>query len=418
LQAPENFLLPVDFNPASAAAVVNQALSVQRIFDDLDDRKVGLKIVLLDGARREDKLMPKLANLGLGMQDLSLTSETLVVYPAPINQLAADPVTGSADALAVSFARLIQQPGMNLNDICPALAREAPSSMCLPRVSRTFYFVDPPPQPKEAPPPPTIVQVPVDIFTEVPQQNRTDRQEYKYIPAGRFKLGCVDSPLKENDCEPAEKPQHEVTISKAFWMGLTEVTIDKMERYLGMNRDARARVKIPKAPSKDLPMHSIRQEEAQAFCRWAGGRLPTEAEWEYVARDGREDEVLPLNSENAREKANFFGQKGNDRWQDEAAPVKSFDAGPRKLYDIFGNVWEWTADWFSETYYSNSAALDPPGPASGKGRVIRGGSFYSDWKKHLRISYRRMGDESGGTLVGFRCVIEDSPENRKRFRPE
>ena len=88
----------------------------------------------------------------------------------------------------------------------------------------------------------------------------------------------------------------------------------------------------------DNPMVNVRWEEAAAYCKWAGGRLPTEAEWEYAARAGARNQVFPMNAEDSRDKANFSGRKGNDLY-DFAAPVRKFDPNPFGLYDMAGNVW-------------------------------------------------------------------------------
>jgi formylglycine-generating enzyme required for sulfatase activity len=218
-------------------------------------------------------------------------------------------------------------------------------------------------------------------------------------------------------CEENERPQHQVTITKAFWMGSTEVTILAYKRYIQADPKTR---KLPgEAPQHDKkrdktsnPIGGATWEEAEAFCKWAGGRLPTEAEWEYAARGGKKDEVWPLNDENSRDRANFDGKKGNDIFDFEAA-VKSFDPNDFGLWDMAGNMWEWVNDWYSEKYYMLSPERDPPGPATGKKHVRRGGSWFSDARKHLRISIRQPGDR--GNNVGFRCVLDNTPEIEALF---
>ena len=79
-------------------------------------------------------------------------------------------------------------------------------------------------------------------------------------------------------------------------------------------------------------------DDAEEFCKWIGGRLPTEAEWEYAARGGKANEIVPLNAENARDKANFSGKQGNDRF-DVVAPVKQFDPNGYGLFDMSGNLY-------------------------------------------------------------------------------
>jgi formylglycine-generating enzyme required for sulfatase activity len=162
------------------------------------------------------------------------------------------------------------------------------------------------------------------------------------------------------------------------------------------------------------PVADVGWDDAAAFCGWVGGRLPTEAEWEYAARGGRSGEIYPFQAENARDKANFEGAQGNDRYK-YTAPVKSFDPNSYGLFDMAGNVWEWTADWFSPTYYRESPKEDPKGPPAGKERVARGGSFYSDPAKHLRFSFREKYPPNGLDRVGFRCVLPDGRETRDRF---
>jgi sulfatase modifying factor 1 len=151
------------------------------------------------------------------------------------------------------------------------------------------------------------------------------------------------------------------------------------------------------------PITEVTWEEANQFCEWTGGRLPTEAEWEYAARAGKA-EINP-SLEESRDKANFAGTSGNDTYVN-TAPVKSFDPNEFDLYDMSGNVWEWCKDGFSKTYFASSPASDPQGPAEFKGHVVRGGSWDSDRKEYLRISYRTSMTRSN--KVGFRCVLDDS----------
>jgi formylglycine-generating enzyme required for sulfatase activity len=162
----------------------------------------------------------------------------------------------------------------------------------------------------------------------------------------------------------------------------------------------------------DHPIANVRWEDAAGYCLWAGGRLPTEAEWESAARAGTRNQIYPLNSENSRDKANFYGKHGNDIF-DYTASVRSFDPLlPYQLYDMAGNVWEFVNDAYDPDYYQSSPPTDPKGPTAGKQHVVRGGSYDSDPTDHLRISFRK-GASKPWDNIGFRCVLEDAAQTNK-----
>ena len=174
----------------------------------------------------------------------------------------------------------------------------------------------------------------------------------------------------------------------------------------------------------DHPVIHISWEDAQAYCRWAGRRLPTEAEWERAARGGLTGEVYPWGSER-----NPDGQWLNNIWQgsfpekhtvqdgfEGTSPVKSFPPNAYGLYDMSGNVWEWCHDWYRPDYYSISPSRNPTGPQDSfdpnepliPKRVQRGGSFMcsDDYCTGYRVSARMKGDILSGTFhCGFRTVL-------------
>jgi formylglycine-generating enzyme required for sulfatase activity len=407
----DNFLLPVNYDPASADQLVNTAFSLTRIQQDLEDQKVSMSILLVAGAHDDRQLDRVSASSGLAPPQLSGFEECFL-FSAPLNQTAPAAPAASPGALATALAKAIVQPDSGLNksmlEVASALGNRPFFSN---QVTQPFYFTAPLPP---APPKIVTVQAPrVDVGIQVPQTNKQDREDYKFIPKGTFQMGCVPT----SSCEAAEKPRHEVHIARDFWIGVTDVTVNAYKRFKTP----------PKQPfwsklkdwSEYHPVVNVSWADAGAFCEWVGGRLPAEAEWEYAARGGQADQVFPFDSANARDKANFqnLGPKGNDVYV-YTSPVKSFDSNPWGLFDMAGNVWQWTADWFDPDYYSHSPADDPKGPETGKERVARGGSFRSDPAKHLRISYR-AGFPPKANLkldeVGFRCVLEDTPETRSRL---
>ena len=170
-----------------------------------------------------------------------------------------------------------------------------------------------------------------------------------------------------------------------------------------------------------LPIEKVAFAEALAFCRWRGGRLPTEAEWEKAAR-GPSDRMWPWGNDWLDRRANHgraerlgpsSGQPSHDT-VDSAdgfagrAPVGSFPAGASSfgVLDLGGNVWEWTSTWFSREPPQAAARFDPRGPAFGSERTIRGGGYRSP-PSDLRVT-RRLGLHPDERLagVGFRCVYE------------
>jgi formylglycine-generating enzyme required for sulfatase activity len=156
-------------------------------------------------------------------------------------------------------------------------------------------------------------------------------------------------------------------------------------------------------PSKfkgpDRPVERVTWDEARQYCEAVGGRLPTEAEWEYAARAGT--------------RQSRYGDLAAIAWYDsnsdkQTHPVGKKDKNPWGLYDMLGNVWEWVADRYQADYYKtlSSPAIDPQGPAARTFRVLRGGSWFN-FSRFARASSRFIGEPEGRwNDVGFRCARE------------
>jgi formylglycine-generating enzyme required for sulfatase activity len=213
--------------------------------------------------------------------------------------------------------------------------------------------------------------------------NSQDRLTYVWISPGEFTMGCSPG---DKECVADEAPAHQVTITKGFWMGQTPVTQEAYQRIIGKN------------PSKFkgnrlLPVETVSWVEAQAYCQMVGMRLPTEAEWEYAAR--------------AHSVAARYGNLEDIAWYSNNSGGQTHEVGKKRrnalgLYDMLGNVWQWTADWHGN--YHSGSQTDPSGAGSGRYRALRGGSWGVP-SRYVRVSFRsRFGPDSRNSYFGFRCV--------------
>jgi len=234
--------------------------------------------------------------------------------------------------------------------------------------------------------------------------NAVDGLEYAWVPAGRYRMGCTPG---DANCDPDELPYRDVSIERGFWMGRTEVTVAAYQRFA-----AATGRRLPDAPrfnqewqKSDHPIVNVPWETAGAFCAWAGGRLPTEAEWEWAFRGGHEDWYYPWGTDEpvckrgARNGARFDDGAGcNDAGSERVA---AYAQSPYGLFDMAGNAWEWTLDVWSEP-----GAADESRPR----RVLRGGSWIND-AAYLRASIRSRWFEGAESrdFIGLRCLREGGP---------
>ncbi len=253
--------------------------------------------------------------------------------------------------------------------------------------------------------------------------------KFRLIPPGRFLMGSPDS---EPGREPHEGPQHEVLLTRPFYAGAHDVTVGQFRAFMresgyrteaetdGGNdrlfpdgvwrRDPQSSWQNPGfEQADDHPVVCVSWNDARAFCRWLSGKegrrytLPTEAQWEYACRAGSQSR-FSFGDDDA--------ELGEYAWYGANAERKTHPVGQKKpngwgLYDMHGNVHQWTADWYESGYYHWGPRENPPGPDRGAVPVRRGGSWY-EGVQCCRSAYRRglPGNSRSNrvALVGFRII--------------
>jgi serine/threonine protein kinase/formylglycine-generating enzyme required for sulfatase activity len=262
-----------------------------------------------------------------------------------------------------------------------------------------------------------LIQIPVNLVTPSPTMPSmstpfpteiTDSKgvSMMLVPAGEFTMGS-------NNGETNEKPVHIVNLN-AFYMDKYEVTNALYEACVDVGVcdppheiSSYTHASYYGNPQYDnYPVVMLDWSQAKSYCEWRDARLPTEAEWEKAAR-GADNSTYPWGEGIDDTYANYYFTVG------DTTAIGSYGKGksPYGIYDMSGNVSEWVADWYSNTYYQNSPLMDPRGPASGPGHVIRGGGWLNT-DRDVRAS-RRPSPSDGVTpfdfSFGFRCARDANP---------
>jgi len=270
------------------------------------------------------------------------------------------------------------------------------------------------------PPSPTATEEPLPTATatleptptETPEPTRVpntvrdiDGMEMVHISAGEFTMGSTRA--------EHEQPVRQVSLD-AFWIDRYEVT--NQQYSLCVEAGACTGPAFNYSSTRDsyynnpeyanYPVIYVTWPQAQSYCEWTGGRLPSEAEWEKAARGATDERSYPWGNQAPDcNLVNFGGDEGCVA-DTSAAGAYPDGASPYGVMDMSGNVWEWVADWYDEAYYANSPLQNPPGPEDGLQRVLRGGSWYK-FANAIRVSYREVNVPEGRwNHLGFRCVMD------------
>ena len=230
-----------------------------------------------------------------------------------------------------------------------------------------------------------------------------DTPVYVWIAPGTFEMGSTDEQCKAvglDKCPSEEQPPHSVQLD-GYWIQRTEVTNEQYKRCVESGVCVKPdNLYWDKPNSERLPVSDVTWNQASTYATWVGGRLPTEAEWEYACR-GADGYIYPWgDNPPSPEQANFGYRLPG------ATEVGTYPPGANGLYDMAGNEWEFTADLYSAEYYASSPNRNPTGSVTGIYHTFRGGSWfaYDGW---VRCAHRHSGllsDQPAGNL-GFRVVI-------------
>jgi formylglycine-generating enzyme required for sulfatase activity len=278
---------------------------------------------------------------------------------------------------------------------------------------------------------PTLAPTPVPSDGQTAGETRTDASgvEQVWVPAGSFQMGTDDAaiaaltkaapPAWVTTEFPSEQPAHKVTLTAGYWIDKYEVTNEAFARFVdagGYGNKAywsdagwdwlggEDASRLPLGCGADVPKHPrmcVNWYEAEAYANWRGGRLPTEAEWEYAAR-GPASAVYPWGDDFTNDRANVVDSLG-------PKPVGSYPTGVSWVgaHDMAGNAMEWVADWLGVSYYGSSPEKDPAGPTTGSKKVEKGGWWGSN-PFVARSAYRHYEDAPwyGDKHIGLRIASQ------------
>jgi len=233
-----------------------------------------------------------------------------------------------------------------------------------------------------------------------------DKSQMVLVPAGEFIMGSKSS--------KDERPVHKV-YTDSYYIDKHEITVSQFTEFC--KKTGHAMWTQPAWNKHNHPVVYVTYKDAVSYCKWAGKRLPTEAEWEKAAR-GPGGRAFPWgNTSVTGQKANFCDINCEKKWKESfsddtythTSPVGSYENGksPYGCYDMAGNVSEWCSDWYKKDYYKNSGMRNPYGPSRGKYRVHRGGSCYhrTDETRSAHRNFSLPLEIKPNRLVGFRGVL-------------
>jgi formylglycine-generating enzyme required for sulfatase activity len=373
----KNFLVPVDFHISDEAGAIQDGYSLSTVHGDMVNAGAAFHIIILD-ACRNDRFASKPPQW-FDLAPMPVAPNSFIAFSTAAGAQASDGrLTDENGPYAKRLLSNIATPGLEIRGLFEKVKKEVMEDTGSERQKQVPWAEN---------------DLRQDFYFYPPHLKWNDRDglDYLLIPSGKFRMGCVPS---DTECAQDEVPRHSVTISDDLWIGRTEVTVGAYKLFVSATKR-----QMPTAVSSvndswresSHPIVKVSWNDADAFCRWSGGRLPTEAEWEYSARGGRDGQV--------------YGESIASTWRFTRPVAESATNG----FGVVGtteNAEEWVSDWYDPAFYSKSPDRDPAGPKTGREKVVRGGS----WAGQRRLSARLGTNPAMVTSNrGFRCVLSDPP---------
>jgi len=430
-----NYLIPVGAAIEHEKQVEYEAVDVGAVLTEMDYARNRLNIVILD-ACRDNPFARSFRSSVQGLASMNAPTGTIVAYATAPGAVANDG-PGDHGVYTGELVKAMEAPGLRIEDVFKQVrssVRETTQGKQVPWESSSlegdFYFKFPTAATPPVPVPDKPVPMPQTVTARGEKPARTLKtwkepitgMEFVWVPGGCFLMG---SPQTEKDREADEGPVHEVCVD-GFWMARTEVTNGQFRKF---RADHNSRDYSGVSLNGDnQPVVYVTWNDANDFAQWLKGqnggqykfRLPTEAEWEYASRAGKESSRYWGDDPNkacAYENVADLTAKRQWGWEEShdcddgyaaIAPVGTFQANDFGIYDMLGNVWEWCEDIYGVDAYTRHDRMNPSftDRAAGTGRVVRGGYWHSQ-PGGARCADRGSGlPEAMNDDLGFRLVRE------------